>query len=224
MIPFGVFFMGLEGGGGFMCLHTDLNCSPVSLTNWAPVLSEECDFNQFMAGWWREVPRTDQSKTYGSLWRTWFKWEAIILLILLCFIDLLYGTLPVQLHYLIKKGSYQFAGQLLMQKEKRGRNNITYFFFLNPRKSSVLRGYRANRQMPNETAMAGNRHCWRNYYKNQTLANALGRRLAPCRSGAAGKWVSSLKKGQFPCCGKHRIIESQKGLGLTLQIVESWNH
>lgn len=103
---------------GFMCLCTDLNYYPVSFTNWAPVLSEECDFNQFVAGWWREVLQTDQSKTYGSLWRTWIKWEAVILLILLCFIDLLYGTLPIQLHYLIKKGSYQFAGQLLMQKKK----------------------------------------------------------------------------------------------------------
>lgn len=112
-----------------MCLCTDLNYYPVSLTDWAPVLSEECDFNQFMAGWWREVLQTDQSKTYRALWRTWIKREAVVLLILLCFIDLLYGTLPIPLHYLIKKGFYQFAGQLLMQKKKkkRGRNNI-YFF------------------------------------------------------------------------------------------------
>lgn len=139
-----------------MYLCRDLNYYPVSLTNWAPVLSKECDFNQFMAGWWREVLQTDQSKTYGSLWKTWIKWEAVILLILLCFIDLLYGTLPIQLHYLIKKGSYQFAGQLLMkEKKERGRNNI---YFLSPRKLSTLRGYRTDHQMPGETILAGYLH------------------------------------------------------------------
>lgn len=143
--------------GGFMCLRTDLNYYPVSLTNWAPVLSEECDFNQFMAGWWREVLQTDQSKTYGSLWRTRIKWEAVILLILLCFIDLLYGTLPIQLHYLIKKGSYQFAGQLLMQekKKKTKREEEIIYIFLTPRKSSTLREYWTDRPMPGETILAG---------------------------------------------------------------------